>query len=102
MTSNTSVPMYFENPITSLPTLSSSYVTNTVAQSTAYHFSEDKLNSNNYFSWSQSVKMVLEGRHKFGFLTGEIPRPPPSDPQERYWKVEDYILRSILINSIEP
>ncbi|KAA0041479.1 UBN2_3 domain-containing protein [Cucumis melo var. makuwa] len=102
MTSNTSVPMYSENPITSFPTLSSPYVTNTMAQSTAYHFSGDKLNGNNYFSWSQSVKMVLEGRHKFGFMIGEIPRPPPSDPQERYWKAEDSILRSILINIMEP
>ncbi|TYK27008.1 uncharacterized protein E5676_scaffold901G00150 [Cucumis melo var. makuwa] len=47
---------------------------------TAYHFSGDKLNDNNYFSWSQSVKMVLKGRCKFGFLTEEIPRPPPGDP----------------------
>jgi len=77
-------------------------VTNTVAQSTAYHLSGEKWNGNNYFSWSQSVKMVLEGRHKFSFLTGEIPRPPPGDPQERYWKAEDSILRSILIKSMEP
>ncbi|KAA0067418.1 tRNA modification GTPase MnmE [Cucumis melo var. makuwa] len=61
-----------------------------------------KLNDNNYFSWSQSVKMVLEGRHKFSFLTGEILRPPPGDPQERYWKGEDYLLRSTLINCMEP
>ena len=45
--------------------------------------------------------MVLEGRHKFGFLTGEIPRPSPGDPQEQYWK-EDSLLRSTLINSMEP
>ncbi|KAA0048808.1 kirola-like [Cucumis melo var. makuwa] len=83
-TSNTSIPMYSENPVISFPTLSSPYVTNTVALSTAYHFSGDKLNDNNYFSWSQSVKMVLEGRHKFGFLIGEIPCSPPDDPQERY------------------
>ncbi|TYK17784.1 putative mitochondrial protein [Cucumis melo var. makuwa] len=50
-TSNTSAPMYFENSVTPFPTLSSSYVTNTVAQSIAYHFSGDKLNGNNYFSW---------------------------------------------------
>ena len=84
ITSNTPVLMYYENPVTSFPILSSLYVTNTVAQSTAYHLSRDKLNDNNYFSWSQLVKMVLKGRHKFGFLVREIPYPPPGDPQERY------------------
>ncbi|KAA0032806.1 glutathione S-transferase DHAR3 [Cucumis melo var. makuwa] len=41
----------------------------------------EKLNVNNYFSWFQSMKMILEGRHKFGFLIGEMLRPPPGDPQ---------------------
>ena len=31
------------------------------------------------FSWSKSIKMILEGHHKFGFLTG-ISRPPLVDP----------------------
>ena len=57
---------------------------NTVALSIGYHVLEKKLNDNNYFSWSQLVKMDLEGQNKFSFLTGEIPRPPPGDPQERY------------------
>ena len=48
------------------------------------------------------MKLVLEGRHKFGFLTREIPHPPPENPQERYWKGEDSLLRSKLINSMEP
>ena len=76
-------------------------MTNTVTQSTGY-FSGEKLNGNNYFSWSQLVNMVLEGRHKFDFLTREMPRPSPGDPQERYWKGEDSFLRSTLINSMEP
>ncbi|KAA0031796.1 reverse transcriptase [Cucumis melo var. makuwa] len=47
--------------------LSSSYMSNIVAQSAGY-FSEEKLNGQNYLSWSQSIKMILEGWHKFGFL----------------------------------
>ncbi|TYK07134.1 RNA polymerase II C-terminal domain phosphatase-like 1 [Cucumis melo var. makuwa] len=35
---------------------------------------------------SQSIKMILEGHHKFGFLTGEIPRSTSRDSQEQYWK----------------
>ncbi|KAA0035164.1 kirola-like [Cucumis melo var. makuwa] len=80
----TPLPMYSENVVSAFPTLSSSYATNTMAQSTRY-FSREKSNDNNYFSWYQSVKMVLEGRYKFGFLTGKIPRPPPNNPQD--WKI---------------
>ncbi|XP_038887073.1 ABC transporter C family member 2-like [Benincasa hispida] len=43
----------------------------------------EELNGQNYFAWSQSVRMVLEGRHKFEYLIGEIPRPNPGDPQEQ-------------------
>ncbi|TYK31678.1 ATP-dependent helicase 1 [Cucumis melo var. makuwa] len=46
--------------------------------------------------------MGFEGRHKFGYLTGEISRPRPGDPQEHIWKGEDSPLRSLLINSMEP
>ena len=28
------------------------------------------------------IKMILEGRHKFGFLIGEILCPTQGDPQE--------------------
>ena len=73
-----SPPVYSESLVTSFPYLSSSYVSNTVAQSIG-NFSRKKLNSQNYFSWSQYVKMILERRYKFGFLIGEIPRPPPGD-----------------------
>ncbi|KAA0053589.1 UBN2_3 domain-containing protein [Cucumis melo var. makuwa] len=46
--------------------------------------------------------MFLEGRHQFGFLTGETVRPPPGDALERLWKGEDSLIRSMLINSMEP
>uniref|UniRef100_A0A9I9EGF9 Retrotransposon Copia-like N-terminal domain-containing protein n=1 Tax=Cucumis melo TaxID=3656 RepID=A0A9I9EGF9_CUCME len=62
--------MYSKKAVTLVPTLSSSYATHKVARSTGY-FSREKLNGNNYFSWSLLAKMVLEGRHKFGFLIGK-------------------------------
>ncbi|TYK21875.1 uncharacterized protein E5676_scaffold494G00080 [Cucumis melo var. makuwa] len=46
--------------------------------------------------------MVLEGHHKFRYLTGEIARPRPRDPQECIWKGEDSLLQSQLISSKEP
>ncbi|KAA0039144.1 Beta-galactosidase [Cucumis melo var. makuwa] len=46
--------------------------------------------------------MFLEGRHQFGFLTGETVRPSPGDALERLWKGEDSFIWSMLINSMEP
>ncbi|TYK26198.1 Retrovirus-related Pol polyprotein from transposon TNT 1-94 [Cucumis melo var. makuwa] len=54
------------------------------------------------YTCTDSVKIVLKRRHKFGFLTGEILRPLLEDPQERYWKREDSLLQSTLINRMEP
>uniref|UniRef100_A0A9I9EM90 Retrotransposon Copia-like N-terminal domain-containing protein n=1 Tax=Cucumis melo TaxID=3656 RepID=A0A9I9EM90_CUCME len=95
------LPMYFKNPITSFPNLPSNYITGSLGSFTG-NFSGEKLNGQNYFSWSQSVKMFLEGRHQFSFLTGETIRPPSGDALERLWKEEDSLIWSILINSTKP
>lgn len=68
---------------------------------TARVFVGEKLNGKNYFSWSQSIKIIL-GHHKFGFLIEERPCPPPSYPQECYGKREDFLIRATLINNMEP
>ncbi|KAL0556266.1 hypothetical protein IC582_004778 [Cucumis melo] len=97
----TELPMYSKNPVTSFPNSQSNYITGSLGSSTG-NFSGEKLNGQNYFSWSQSIKMFLEGRYQFGFLTGETVRPPPGDALERLWKGEDSLIRSMLINSMEP
>uniref|UniRef100_A0A9I9E9X8 Kirola-like n=1 Tax=Cucumis melo TaxID=3656 RepID=A0A9I9E9X8_CUCME len=66
----TKLPMYSKNSITSFPNLLSNYITGSLG-SYIGNFSGEKLNEQNYFSWSQSVKMFLEGHHQFDFLTGE-------------------------------
>ncbi|KAA0065740.1 DNA-directed RNA polymerases I and III subunit RPAC1 [Cucumis melo var. makuwa] len=93
--------MYSKSPITSFPNLSSNYITSSMTTSTTVFLGE-KLNGQNYFSWSQSIKMFLEGRQQFGFLTGEILRPSLGDAQERFWRVEDSFVRFMLISSMEP
>ncbi|KAL0556856.1 hypothetical protein IC582_005373 [Cucumis melo] len=97
----TELLMYSKNPVTSFPNLLSNYITGSLGSSTG-NFSGEKLNGQNYFSWSQSIKMFLEGRHQFGFLIGEIVRPPPRDALERLWKGEDSLIRFMLINSMDP
>ncbi|TYK28142.1 reverse transcriptase [Cucumis melo var. makuwa] len=54
-----------------------SLVFDTMAQSTRY-FLEEKLNGQNYYSWSKSIKVILEGHHKFGFLIGYLKESYPS------------------------
>ncbi|KAL0554473.1 hypothetical protein IC582_008395 [Cucumis melo] len=97
----TELPMYSKNPITSFLNLPSNYITGSLGSSTG-NFSGEKLNGQNYFSWSQSINMFLEGRYQFGFLTGETIRPSPGDALERLWKGEDSLIQYMLINSMEP
>ena len=46
--------------------------------------------------------MYLEGRHQFGFLTGETLCAPSGDGQESFWRGENSLILSMLINSMEP
>ncbi|KAA0048322.1 hypothetical protein E5676_scaffold25G00280 [Cucumis melo var. makuwa] len=77
----TELSMYSKNLVTLFPNLPSNYITGSLGSSTG-NFSGEKLNGQNYFSWSQSIKMFLEGRHQFDFLTGETVHAPPRDALE--------------------
>ncbi|XP_073307164.1 uncharacterized protein [Primulina huaijiensis] len=61
-----------------------------------------KLNGRNYLQWAQSVKIVICGRGKLGYLTGELKPPTQSDPTHKNWLVENSIVLAWLINSMEP
>ncbi|RVX21382.1 hypothetical protein CK203_001939 [Vitis vinifera] len=43
------------------------------------HLTIEKLNGKNYREWAQAIKLVIDGKGKLGFLTGETRRPPPTD-----------------------
>ena len=62
----TELLMNFKNSITLFPNLPLNSVTGSLGSSTGY-FPNEKSNGQNYFSWCQSVKIFLEGRHQFGF-----------------------------------
>ena len=42
------------------------------------HLTIEKLNGKNYREWAQAIKLVIDGKGKLGFLTGETRRPPPT------------------------
>ena len=51
------------NPISNLDSLQS------------YSITSHKLNGGNYMEWSQSVKLYVQGKGKFGYLTGATAKP---------------------------
>lgn len=74
------LPMYSENSVISFPTLTIAYYLFGSMGNFLGLIGGVKLNGHNYFMWSQSMKMTLEGHHKFEYLIEEVPRPRTRDP----------------------
>ncbi|CAM8951545.1 unnamed protein product [Rhodiola kirilowii] len=60
-----------------------------------------KLNGKNYLEWSQSVRLVIDGKGKLGHLNGEIKVPATTDPKYKQWRSENSMVIAWLINSME-
>ena len=66
------------------------------------HLTIEKLNGKNYREWAQAIKLVIDGKGKLGFLTGETRRPPLIDAATSYkWRFENSFITSCLINSMK-
>ena len=63
------------------------------------HITAHKLNGKNYLQWAQSVKIVICGRGKLGYITGELPTPTASNPAYKTWLADNSIILTWLINS---
>ncbi|KAI4355996.1 hypothetical protein L6164_000050 [Bauhinia variegata] len=61
-----------------------------------------KLDDTNYGLWSQVVEMYISGRDKWGYINGDLPQPPETDPSFRKWRTENAVVKGWLINSIDP
>jgi len=61
-----------------------------------------KLNDSNFALWSQVVEMYISGKDKLGYINGDFPQPPETDPTFRRWQTENVIVKGWLINSMEP
>ncbi|XP_073133787.1 uncharacterized protein [Henckelia pumila] len=73
------------------------------SDASSLHITTHKLDGRNYLQWAQSVKIVICGRGKLGYLTGELPSPDSKDPAAcSTWLVENSIVLAWLINSMEP
>lgn len=61
-----------------------------------------KLEGKNYLEWAQSVKIVICGRGKLGYITGDLPTPSLDDSTYKVWQAENSIVLAWLINSMDP
>lgn len=51
----------------------------------------------------QSIKMVIDGKVKLGYLTGETEEPVATHPvSHKKWKSENSLVMAWLVNSMEP
>ncbi|KAK3008643.1 hypothetical protein RJ639_013452 [Escallonia herrerae] len=60
-----------------------------------------KLDGKNFLQWSRSVLLVIRGRGKMGYITGEIQRPALGDSMYANWELNNSIVMAWLINSME-
>ncbi|KAK2414048.1 putative mitochondrial protein [Trifolium repens] len=60
-----------------------------------------KMNGNNYNEWAQTVRLVLDGKGKLGFLTGAVAEPAEGDPLYKQWKSENSLIIAWLVSTME-
>lgn len=60
-----------------------------------------KLDGSNYPLWSQVVEMYISGKDKLGYINGDLPQPPQTDPTFRRWRTDNAIVKGWLINSMD-
>ncbi|KAI5391093.1 hypothetical protein KIW84_076091 [Lathyrus oleraceus] len=59
------------------------------------------MNVNNYNEWAQSVRLVLDNKGKFGFLTGAVAGLATGDPRYKQWKSENSLIIVWLVSSMK-
>jgi len=61
-------------------TVSSPIIFDSLSMATNLQLVIQKLNGKNYVEWAQSVELVLDGKGKLGYLTGDTYQPGVTDP----------------------
>lgn len=63
----------------------------------------EKLNGKSFREWAQSIKLVVDGKGKLGYLTSDTKKPAPADvAQLQRWKSENSLVTPWLVNSMRP
>ena len=65
--------------------------------------SVEKLNGKNFREWAQSVKLVIDGKGKLGYLTDETKKPASTNAASlQKCKSENSMVTARLVNSMKP
>ena len=59
------------------------------------------LNGDDFFRWSQAIRMYTRGRCKMGYLIGETKALKSTDPAYATWDAENSMEMTWLVNSME-
>ncbi|XP_062112894.1 uncharacterized protein LOC133824050 [Humulus lupulus] len=91
------IPAQIQAQIQSFSSMGSIYSHDT----NSFHITAHKLDGRSYLQWAQSVKLVICGRGKLGYLTGDFPTPHLTDSTYKVWQAKNYIVLAWLINSMD-
>lgn len=70
-------------------------------ENSSFQLTVEKLNGKNYRKWAQSIKLVIDGKGKLGYLTGESKKPIDVALLQR-WKSENSMVIAWLVQSMKP
>lgn len=88
----------YEGEIEVISTMSSGGIDNSSFQLTV-----EKLNGKNFREWAQSIKLVIDGKGKLGYVAGDTKMPASTeiDLLQR-WRSKNSMVSAWLVNSMKP
>lgn len=60
-----------------------------------------KLDGSNYTLWPKVVEMYISEKDKLGYINGNYPPPPKTDPSFSKWGTKIAMVKGCLINSMD-
>ncbi|PKI46254.1 hypothetical protein CRG98_033381 [Punica granatum] len=59
------------------------------------------LNGQNYHTWAKAMLRVLEAKNKTRFIDGSLKQPDLMSPENRLWKINNFMICSWIFNSLD-
>lgn len=70
-------------------------------ENSSFQLTVEKLNGRNFWKWPQSIKVVIDGKGKLGYLNNDTKRPNNAKLLTT-WNSENSMITAWLVNSIKP
>ena len=80
---------------------SSNHSTMVTESNTSFPLTVEKFNGQNYREWAQSIKLLIDEKEKFGYLSGGIAKPASTYVAASLrWQSENSMVTAWLVNSM--